>query len=423
MPQFRKYEPHIRWFLDRLYTLPRLDKKVKRGWVHCSAELLRQVLPFRQYKYILADLVDVGIIEREGNYAIGKECRKFRLTKAYRQQSPAEYVITHKCLLKKITKVEELLRQRRPLTDLQQYLFDCVKRLTVDTAHLPGNLSDKVMLAIEFVNSGRYFMKPDKYGRIHTNLTTLKRDVRRDLLLDGIRHHLTLVDVKNSQPLFLCLLLLKELFRRKKEREGGKKEVGSLSCDNSQALQSNLPGKKEGGREEGSEGSLSCDILAQGEVQEDVKRFVELCVRGKLYEFLMMLWKVKDRNKVKKMVYSEVLFCRATKVSVYDDLFRKEFPTVWNFAQRLKCFDYRVIAHRLQKMESTFIFSVVKNFLAEYPGAWVGTIHDSILVQDHHGLVLLKMMRDEFKRYGIAPVLNLELVTRPAERPQDCVAA
>ena len=51
--------------------------------------------------------------------------------------------------------------------------------------------------------------------------------------------------------------------------------------------------------------------------------------------------------------------------------------------RRLKAGNYRRLAHRLQRIESRFLFDdVIPRLLASHPDTWMVSIHDSLLVRE-----------------------------------------
>ena len=64
-------------------------------------------------------------------------------------------------------------------------------------------------------------------------------------------------------------------------------------------------------------------------------------------------------------------------------LVRQQFPTVHRMVHRLKAGNYRRLAHRLQRIESQFLFDdVIPRLLARHPDTWMVSIHDSLLVRE-----------------------------------------
>ena len=69
----------------------------------------------------------------------------------------------------------------------------------------------KNQLSIESIEDGSIFYVEDNYGRFHTNYTVLKRVIRDEhITIDG--EDVEELDIKNSQPLFLSILMKDEGF-------------------------------------------------------------------------------------------------------------------------------------------------------------------------------------------------------------------
>jgi hypothetical protein len=91
---------------------------------------------------------------------------------------------------------------------------------------------------------------------------------------------------------------------------------------------------------------------------------------------------IKDKKECKELIY-RTFFGRNT-VSIRNP-FAKLFPSVFNFIAEYKNTygDYRVLAYKLQNLESDFIFNkVIKTLSVINSDINVITIHDSIIVQN-----------------------------------------
>ena len=173
-------------------------------------------------------------------------------------------------------------------------------------------------------------------NRLHCNLTNLDSKLRQFLTID--EEKLAQVDISNSQPLFLGMVM------KNKTRV----EVNELD------------------------------------------KYLELVCSGQFYENLAQ--KMPDdpldleddvvRKKFKKSIFSGVLFDRnRTKLSKWELLFQKEFPTIFSEIRKTKAKNHNAMAILLQKMESKFIFNAVAVIDREIGKgkAPLLTIHDSIV--------------------------------------------
>jgi hypothetical protein len=198
----------------------------------------------------------------------------------------------------------------------------------------------------------------DEFGhRYHTPLTSLPKRYRGYFRWSG--EPLVNVDIRNSQPLFLCLAFAK----------------------------------------------------AGGEIKDDWKRYKDLCERGCLYESLN--WSNIDRAEFKERFFEEVLFSKPETVlyKKFAQKFFTEFESVFQFifdlknpkpSRQLKGKDrekpHRLLAKHLQRAESQFMFEQVVPSLMAQGIRPVIPIHDSVLTTEEHAPAVENTIRAEFKR-------------------------
>jgi hypothetical protein len=183
---------------------------------------------------------------------------------------------------------------------------------------------------------------------MHTNFTILKSFIRKNcLLING--EETSEIDIKNSQPLFLCKLI----------------ESDGLIIVNT----------------------------------DEFELFKFLTYNGKFYQYLMDNSKYRDRKNVKEMIY-KVFFGKNFK-SKGDDLFKSLFPTIHEFIKIYKKEhgDYRILAHDLQNLESNLIFNkIVKEIMYIYPEVNLITIHDSIICNTKYRDVVEKIFHKNLEK-------------------------
>lgn len=190
----------------------------------------------------------------------------------------------------------------------------------------------KNMISVENIGTGNIFFKFDEYGRMHTNFTVLKKEIREEYIkFDNLSTYE--LDIKNSQPLFLIVLM---------------KETLPLSTL----------------------------------IKPDVSRYIDLVKNGLIYEEIVEKCKLKSRKEAKIMMY-RVLFGKNGHKRRENVLFRESFPTIYEFIRNYKesAKDYKKLSHDLQLRESDFIFNkVVKHLMINLPDMPIFTIHDSISI-------------------------------------------
>lgn len=179
-------------------------------------------------------------------------------------------------------------------------------------------------------NKNLYFI-PDEYGRIHTNFTILKKEIRKNYLtIDNLP--VSEIDIRNSQPLFLAKLLI-----------------------NNNIDRNNV----------------------------EYKNYISLVSNGIIYEYFLDRYGELfiDRNEIKMMLY-KVIYGKNNDKNKINLLFKNSFPNIYQFIKKYKEDNksHKSISHILQKMESEFLFNnVIKEIYDVYPNINIITIHDSII--------------------------------------------
>jgi hypothetical protein len=301
----------------------------------------------KYYNLYIEYLIRQKFMYMSSNYYVGSKSRTYKLIKV-EDWEIIRCKVKDKILLKKHSKdflnktfldmnqspispevrakiVEDLYQVQINYTGSKNYLNQLQSQGDLKGAKYYRNLS-----SIDGIQEGHIFFRFDNYGRVHTNFTILKKEIRQQYLTieDCL---LTEFDLKNSQPLFFALLL--------------KQEIGSQNFN------------------------------------QECWRFYELVKNGLIYDDLISKHQL-PREKIKLLFY-KVLFGNNNEENEENQIFKIYYPTVYNYLLEIKSINnsYREMSHQLQKMESDFIFGrVVKDLILKYPYVKLFTVHDSIVV-------------------------------------------
>lgn len=298
------------------------------------------------YKHYVDYLVYKNIIKMICNYKKGYTSRIYSLNPSVFRENIRRIQNDDKVLIKKYKKkvfdtidfvdtnqstIEIDIREKlisdlfSVEIDIERSLFylNCLKKEDLD-------IYNRNVYSVESINDKHIFYHFDDYGRLHTNFTILKSFIRKNcLLIDGLET--CEIDIKNSQPLFLCKLI-----------------------SDSQTAWVN---------------------------KEEFEFFRQLTTTGKFYQYLMQVSGEKDRSVIKEMTY-KVLFGRNRINSKSDILFSKVFPTIYNFIKLYKkeFNNHKILAHDLQRAESRLIYNkIIKKIMILHPEIKIITVHDSIV--------------------------------------------
>ena len=408
-----------------------------RTW-HCNLQsvFLRAAVG-NDYRSVLEDLEAWGFIRRSLSYLVGKDGCRGR-SKAFWLCSPYEAYwegycrsremrardgsgefrktgrtrgiqVKSRAFLKRLeacamdVKARQMLdpRVRRCHEGLEHFRLDRGRAAEV----LDGLVAEGAMTASRrkrelekvdrFNSAGRsptaLFVKKDRYGRIHTNITQLKKEVRSQCLFcDG--RPTAGVDIKSSQGAFLGAIM-------RSLADGG----GLLDLTASQTL---------------------AELRRQAAIS-DRERFLEECGKydgllrdGRLYEFFAEelsgdfdLDREVGRDEAKHAFF---VYLFGPVSAEGDDMrmavrrvWEEHFPSMLGAIERMKEGNYAALAREMQRVESDFVFGRAVPRVEREVGCPYCTVHDSIIVAEEYAGRVREIVEDELGRVGV-PTMTAE---------------
>lgn len=365
------------------------------GWVALKGDYLRRAIPEACFPRVRDALVRSGVIQWDKRYVVGRHSQRYRIGDDWYGRDVHRIPCPCPVFSSKLRRIEGK-DARVPTGLVYRWLSDQLGRLQVDMEAV-RSICDKLgkpelaMVASGLADRDSYF-SVCPYGRLHTLVTCLKRELRPCLSVSlpsgsspsspSGSSSLVNIDIVNSQPLFLAALMLRQ--RRQDGREKGK-----------------------GGKKRATTIPNYLHLLGRQGLEESQKEYLTLCEQGKVYERLMELWGV-GRARAKKLFF-KLAFGKIKKNSRSRRRFEKAFPSVLACMDASKRKDYRDLARQLQKDESRLVINGVCDSLRRIdPLMPVYTIHDSILTTREYVDVVQAVMLEEFERIGIRPSLKVE---------------
>ena len=209
---------------------PRFRKGHRAGFVGLKTQYLRNVIGRHNLAKVKELAIRNGVVQCEESYQAGKQAKGYRVCEPYSDAAWELREVTDSGLQRRIQRWranrhrEEWQRIKSSQTpvaaDVCMFLHDQLRRCRI-RADAPAEIfAPEVGVAVDRIRRGDWFFCVDRFGRIHTNLANLKRELRPYLLVDGQR--LVNVDIANSQPLFIGLVLLRAGSRRQETGRGGR---------------------------------------------------------------------------------------------------------------------------------------------------------------------------------------------------------
>ncbi len=332
---------------------------------HLSSTILKEKYGF-MYNYYINYLIDNNIIEMVRNYKSGRNTRVYQIcqnildNKIYRNYKNKDRV-----LLKKYEKAIALVENQNELVyniilpdikkKLVEDLFEVDIEYTKSVYFLDNTIQDKDtynknMYSVESINDKHIFYHFDTYGRMHTNFTILKSFIRKNcLLINGSKTFE--MDIKNSQPSFLCKLISEDFYY-----------INDID-------------------------------------KAELEFFKYLTDSGKFYQYIIDNSNISQKNDAKKLVY-KVFFGKNYR-NKHDDIFKELFPSIYNYIVYFKNKEknYKSLSHKLQKMESNLLYNkIIKRIVELCPDIKIISIHDSIVFEEKYKDVVDIVFNEGIKR-------------------------
>jgi hypothetical protein len=370
---------HYLFVVSNIYIRPYTDKRIEDSdFVAMNMKLLRTLVSEQESKTIMENLVNLGILETDGIIIIGEKSNGYKIKDkwsfAWKLQEVKDLKLSEKLMNSKET-MKDYVNKHGEGYQIAHHWFRLIEidvkkskkyisnRYTRDQ---DKNKYNSALCSINLFNHEMKFISVDSTGnRLHCNLTNIDAKLRKFLTVN--RKGLSQVDISNSQPLFLGMAM---------------KRNSTVEAD-------------------------------------ELDKYLKIVCSGLFYKFLAAKMPGKTINlnipdvkkKFKKSIFSGVLFdINRNKLSKYEMLFQKEFPTIFAAIRVIKSKDHNAMAIMLQKMESHFIFNAVAVIDREIGRgkAPLLTIHDSIVSTGEYIDKVKQIMECLFqKEFGQLPSLEV----------------
>jgi hypothetical protein len=300
------------------------------------------------------------------------------------------------------------------------------------------------MKVMNFNSSISTYIVDSSGYRLHSPLVRLPKYLRKYVTYNGYK--LTSLDIKNSQPFFLCVLLNKILWVSSKSlcvqklfSEYYKKLTKLTTPQKKKSIywkvfreDQRMELEREMSRSSINRISDMLSKFMETPINIDqkklniksLKNFKDLCIAGTLYEEMGNLFKGKffvaghdlygTRGDVKlqamRLFYGNYKGGGVRKMPAVKAFF-EAFPEIGNFLLFLKSVSHRDCACLLQRLESHIVLKDVALELYRNKISPVFTIHDSIIILSDRDVVTAaeKIMSDTiFEKTGLRPKIERE---------------
>lgn len=439
-----------------------LDIEAMQGFTRLYSPILKYYCNL--YKPLVEWLENNGIIETDNSYSNFTNSgysKGYRFTQHYRTKLKP-YLVTTGTLVKKLKEKKNFKSSKPPIltSDNLRLLYpdiDAEKSYSIIAEEKLGFLKgflnkdlkiDKVKAEhflnllltddlknnnIEFptlyynlrkynldkLSDGEYYFHIDSTsGRLHTNLTNLKSELRNILTYKG--QILSSIDLKNSQPLLSITFLDSELYKINNMESRIKIYDRELK---------NIPD---------SHYTMLLDLIQKNENQPDVILYKKLVKEGKIYEYFVDIMiakgmidknttKIQQRKEAKNVMFIS-LFAKNKSIKnkligKFIKLFQSCFPNVFEIFFTIKEHNHNSLACSLQNFESEiFLHKIAVNVHAKFPSIPKYTIHDSIATFSKNIVDIQPIVESELKKVlGFVPELHIETWDKDILNQQPCI--
>lgn len=347
-------------------------KQRRTGWIPYHSEILRAELGRRAVDEALPLMVASSLIERDEHYVPGSSSMSYRMSPELLRMPTAPGKIYDRPLINRIEKSRQL-RLQSYLPE-EQYMISWAQRagidapaamIALDGLGLEPHQHECALEAIDaIVRRDWGLMTICRYGRLHTWITRMKRELREYITLDGAGG-LVELDISSAQPLLMGGTCRRELGWR----------------------------------------------------PPDVEKFIKLCEDGDLYLHLTAAtdW-TGAIGEWKSDVWFAFLFGanRSNAELSHPENeylarlchhFAAEFPNLWEWMwQRREGTGWRTLSTDMQRAESDLMIrGLGRHLMRDHPHIGVLTIHDGAMVHAQHADTLRDLIRQLFEGVGLRP--------------------
>ena len=440
-----KFDPvRFIYILGLISSIPARNKDsiTETGYVSINSKLIRNF--FKDYLSYLDYLILTGVLETKGQYIQGKQSKGYRFTERYATAPLVRY--DYPAFIQNTDNVasiqEEIYNKKtgnfvhNPILDFPylSYWYS-TKGLQIDEeAALTcayQMMQDKISKGIQSwdinrdksrnnlikrknpltqyhaalynINSiaiGDYKVSIDSnVHRLHSVITNLQKDYRRFLSYNGQK--LVNVDICNSQPYLLCLLLNPSFWEKTSDIP---KNIGMLSH--------NIQGMVQ--EEHLSE--IYKYVLSLSACHDTaLENYIKTASQGKVYEYMQEVINKREnvnlkRDDIKTMILT-TLFSKNRFMPTYKKYFKQNFPQIYELIRLVKKENHETLACILQNIESEIILHrcCCQIWNISNHQVPVFTIHDSICTTIGNEVFVKEIMIQELtKAVGEIPFIKIE---------------
>lgn len=415
------------------------DSITDDGFVQINSTLIRNT--FKDYLSYLDYLILTGILCTDGQYIQGKKSKGYKFTKRYakghlvrydyptfqacdkRESIHAEmysdeentfvyntvqdYVYLNHWYYTKLLQIDERKASKYAYHIMCHKLANGISTWEINkdksttyriVRKNPINQYHAALYNINSIAIGNYKVSIDtNVHRLHSVITNLQKEYRRFLRYNGQR--LVNVDISNSQPYIICLLL------------------NPLFWDDTSDIPLNIRKLHPSIQSRFSEHHVReiYDRISSIQNSEEIRSYIQITAQGRIYEYLQNVINNQQNTNLErkdiKTIILTTLFSKNRYMPSFKLYFKSCFPQIYKLIELIKREDHTALAILLQNIESEIVLhrcclKIWENGKHEVP---VFTIHDSVCTTVENVQFIVDCLTEILTEYiGVTPHLKIE---------------
>lgn len=444
LPEDLKHKSQEAYWIISCVCSSGMYRKNFDRFVPLNARILRSVVGRYEAKRILDSLLDAGILETNNQYQPRYTSRGYRLTPDYKllaTTKPLFWVnVTNRRLHKALKRFKETQRKgmMKPIDyKLEQFLrktyidhqaFDDIRKISHESQAAAFYTISKI--------ENDHLYKIDRYGRRHTTITSLHAPLRKHLRYEN--KSLSEIDIRNSQPVILMLLLrlIEDKVRRKDltaalsrfsrriaqiaehrgtlESDSGYMDFvasGSVEPRYSPYMMAELP-QLLSWQQSKVDSALRQVAKMIPEMVSGIAKYERSVCSGRLYDEIFEAafggtLSEDERGRFKQQFFQEVFYGQAKRNTKAKRAFQITFPEVFEIVKVLKKPCWQAFPCLMQHIESEFVIEkAAAEFVNRNPDKPILTIHDSFMVFEEDLDEAENCLREAFSEVDLNPTFK-----------------
>lgn len=409
------------FIIHYILTKPVHDKRCKDGYVYINKKKVKAIINSKPDFYIKF-LEKYELIESDNKYQPGIKSKYYRLKNDINIDTNFVLITHEKPLYKALTRRHK--NRATNYSKLPPYLNEMRKefmklRFDYEAAFKWINGVKDFKKCLSYIIAmkqmqdfrERYFKRNRRNGRLDTNLTNLKRELKQFAVGDFAQ-----IDLKNSQPFLLFCLI----------------EFMAKNIENIQVIEQTIINNK-------GTLPLCCNINIQSIAKtfgiSALKEFAKIrkkdeisfntnllmykdwTLNGVLYDNMAKFYNnAMGREDIKKLMlpllFSENFSYEGNRRYIQYEkekkIFAGVFPVIYEIVEALKRKNNSDLAVILQTIESYIFIDVIAKKLVN-AGVIPLTVHDSVIIQKCHEKTAINVIQAVFKeQFNLIPTFKIE---------------